>query len=425
MTPHQSSSLPALRIAVIGMGGFASAHHDAVMQLEQQNQCQLVCACDPLPDSFSNQCENWQFKRRGVKIYDDYRAMLNAHASELDLVTIPTPVPLHAEMHQLAVALGIPVYLEKPPTLDFAELDKMLSVEQLARRDTNVGFNFIIEQPRQNLKRRLVAGEFGKLLKVGFTGLWPRTRAYYQRASWAGRLMLNNHIVLDSPLGNALAHYAHNVLYWAGTDELHHWADIAWVQAELYRAHEIQGTDTIFLQAKTTQDVTLEIALTHACEGESRHREWLVCENATVVYTTYRSYEIRWNDGRNEHGIVNETTLADNIAAHLAFLRRDPEYPRPATRLADCKPFVILNDLTYISSDSISRISAPYVSVKPEFGSETVAINNIESIINVFTSSGSFPSQQGIAWAHAGRTAHVADIENLHQVINKMSYKAL
>ena len=423
MAQPDSPTLTPLRIAVIGMGGFAGTHHDAVMKLQQQQQCRLVCACDPLPGNFLLQRESWQFEQHGVKVYDDYRTMLNAHASELDLVTIPTPVPVHVEMHRLAVELGIPVYLEKPPTLDIVELNNMLHVEQKVRRETNVGFNFIMEQQRQELKRRLLAGEFGKLLKVGFTGLWPRTRAYYQRAPWAGRLMLNDHIVLDSPIGNALAHYVHNVLYWAGTAQIQHWADITWVQAELYRAHDIEGADTVFLTASTDNGVLLEIAVSHACEGESKHREWLVCENAIINYTTYRSYEIMWNNGRSERDDLSETTLLDNIAAHCVYLRSKSQFSRPVTRLADCQPFVTINDLAYISSASIFQIPENYLRIHPSTNSETVAINNIDAIVNTFIESGRFPSQQGISWAYSGKVTAVTELTKLPTVIHEMMRK--
>jgi len=42
-----------LRVAVIGMGGFAGAHHEVIKDLEESGACRLVCACDPQPEQFT------------------------------------------------------------------------------------------------------------------------------------------------------------------------------------------------------------------------------------------------------------------------------------------------------------------------------------------------------------------------------------
>ena len=106
-----------LQIAIIGLGGFAGSHHSAVRGLEAEGKCRLICTCDPNPAAFEQQMRDWDFAGRGVRVFDNYVSMLDGCASELDAVTIATPVPLHSEMHRACVERGLPVYLEKPPTL--------------------------------------------------------------------------------------------------------------------------------------------------------------------------------------------------------------------------------------------------------------------------------------------------------------------
>ena len=36
------------------------------------------------------------------------------------------------------------------------------------------------------------------------------------RADWAGKLVMEDGSVLDSPIGNAIAHYVMNMLFWNG-----------------------------------------------------------------------------------------------------------------------------------------------------------------------------------------------------------------
>src|SRR5207237_9307357 len=121
---------------------------------------------------------------------------------------------LHAEMHAAATARGLPVYLEKPPTLDHVELEAMIRSDAQARKASLVGFNFIIEKARLSLKERLLAGEFGAVRGATLSALWPRPASYFARNNWGGRLLVDGHVVLDSCFGNAMAHFVHNLLFW-------------------------------------------------------------------------------------------------------------------------------------------------------------------------------------------------------------------
>ena len=154
---------PPIRIGIIGLGGFAGSHHNAVARLEERGHAKLVCTCDPRVELFVNEREKLNFVARGVGVFPDYRSMLAACGRDLDLVVIPTPINLHAEMHAAVTALGLPAYLEKPPTLDHAELERMITADSRAGKSSLVGFNFIIEKQRLALKERLLAGEFGGL----------------------------------------------------------------------------------------------------------------------------------------------------------------------------------------------------------------------------------------------------------------------
>ena len=413
-----------IRIGIIGMGGFAASHHDAVKQLESSGKCKLVCACDPYPGEHIDRMAALDFARRDVSVFDDYQDMLSVCASRLDLVTIPTPVPLHAEMHRACIEKGLAVYLEKPPTLDYQELDAMLAVEATAPHQTNVGFNFIIERARRQLKQHLVDGEFGTLRRVSFSGLWPRARSYFTRASWAGRLMLNDRLVLDSCFGNAMAHYVHNVLYWAGHTGLDQWATLAEVQAELYRAHAIEGPDTMFVKARTRvpDNVELWLALSHACVGEHRHYERLECDKAVITYKTFDGYTIEWNNGDTETYRLPAVSLADNLEDYLAYLTGEHALTRPSTRLIDSQPFVALNDLAYIAAGAIHQVPANHVSVSPtpDGASEFCSIKGIDAAFDVFLRAGKFPSDQLLPWSQPGGSATMQELPQLGEIIRKI-----
>jgi predicted dehydrogenase len=409
-----------VRVAIIGMGGFAGSHHNVVWELEKEGLCRLVAACDPALKAFQDRQQELHFDGRGVRCFDDYRGLIEACRGQLDVITIPTPIHLHAPMHRDAVRAGLAVYLEKPPTLDFQELQAMEAVDSAARFKTNVAFNFIVDADRQALKTRLLSGEFGRLLRVCYAGLAPRYTPYYERAAWAGRLKVGEALVLDSPIGNAMAHYVHNVLYWAGLRSLQDWPAVKTVSAECYRAHAIQGMDTVLIRAQTAADVELRLVVSHASET-GRVKEWFECEKARVVYGVDGSLEIHWADGRLETGGPHQRNLFhDNFRAFFDYVqgRRD----RPVTTLKDSEPFVLLNDLAYISAGQIGTVPQGQVIRTPVAeGGVKVAIAGLDKMADEFLATGRLLGEQGVAWANrAIRPVGPEAVGGLKRVIDQM-----
>jgi len=405
-----------LRVGIIGLGGFARSHHESILKLEEQGLCKLLCTCDPEPDAFAENSAKLDFDGRGVQVFDHYLKMLDAFGDRLDVVTIPTPVPMHAEMHKACVDRGICVYLEKPPTVNYAELDEMIEVDKRAKKATMVGFNFIIEKPRQELKRRLLAGEFGTIKEVQFCGKWPRNEGYFGRAAWPARLIMDGRLVLDSCMSNAMAHYVHNTLFWCGHGELMSWGRVAETGAELYRAHNIEGFDTVFASGKTEAGEDIKATLSHALAGPGSHYEKVICEKATLTYAVGKEYTIEWADGRSETTQAPRgDNLADNMHLYLQYVSGEVE--RPMTLLAESKPFVEYCDLVYVASGRITTIPE---SDKDHVEGGWVAARNMREIMDRFLETGQYPSEQGLSWAKPGGTATPADLPKLRGVIESM-----
>lgn len=412
-----------LRIGIVGMGGFAGSHHNAVARLEAEGEAKLVCTCDPHPAAFTKEQETWRFAERGVGVFPDYRAMLDACHRGLDLVVVPTPINLHAEMHAAVTALGLPAYLEKPPTLDYAELEQMIVADTRARKSSVVGFNFIIEKPRLALKERILAGEFGAVRGATLSALWPRPASYFSRNHWAGRLMIDDRVVLDSCLGNAMAHFVHNLLFWAGGGELFNWAQLAAVRAELYRAHAIEGADTFFVETDTTTGVTMRFALSHACAGTGTQLEMVLCDKAVLRYAVGRQIEVRWNDGRVERIALDPfDALVENHRDYYAYLRG--ERPRPATSLTDSRPFVMLNDLAHVSSRHIAPLPAELVTAVREEKEQKdyLHVASMAAAHENFLVRGVWPGANG--WGRApGEVATPADLPRFRDTVRAMAGK--
>ena len=414
---------PPIRIGIIGMGGFAGSHHTAVAKLEERGHAKLLCTCDPRASAFASEQQAWRFPARGVSVFNDYRTMLDACARDLDLVVIPTPIQLHAEMHAAVTALGLPTYLEKPPTLDHRELERMIVNDQRLQKSSLVGFNFIIERQRLALKERLLAGEFGTLRGTTLSALWPRPASYFQRNNWAGRLLIDDRPVLDSCFGNAMAHFVHNMLFWAGETELYSWAKLTAVRAELYRAHKIEGADTFFVEADTAGSVNMRFALSHACAGPASHGETVTCDKAILHYAVGNLIEIRWRDGRVERTTPDAfDPLEENHLDYYRYLRG--EASRPATTLIDSRPFVALNDLAHISSGRILPIPAGFVTGQRDEKEQKDYLNvaGMNAAIEHFLAQGAWPGENG--WGREpSEVTTLADLPRFEATIRAMAGK--
>ncbi len=409
-----------LGIGIIGMGGFAGSHHATVAKLEERGLVRLICTCDPDPGAFASAQRDWRFAERGVRVFPNYQAMLEACHRDLAAVIVPTPLYLHGEMHAAIAACGLPAYLEKPPTLDYAELERMIAADARLRRASVVGFNFIIEKTRLALKGRLLAGEFGAVRGGTLSAAWPRPAKYFGRNAWAGRLMHEGRIVLDSCFGNAMAHFVHNLLFWTGTPGLFSWADIAAVRAELYRAHAIEGADTFFVEADLTSGTTLRFALTHVCAGASIHTETVICDRAVLRYVVGGAVEITWTDGRVER-LATEAFdgLVENHLEYYRYLRGEVE--RPVTTLADARPFVALNDLAHISSGQITPIPSALVTVVRDDKDQMdyLSVADLPRLIDAFLTRGIWPGSQG--WGREpGEVVTPADLGRFHETVKAM-----
>jgi predicted dehydrogenase len=112
----------AFDIAVVGTGGIAGIHAQAVAGLG--GRARIVTAVDTDPDRLATFCDKWSVPRG----YADLATMLEKERP--DLVDLATPPALHAPQAQACLARGLTVWCEKPPALSLAELDEIAAAER-------------------------------------------------------------------------------------------------------------------------------------------------------------------------------------------------------------------------------------------------------------------------------------------------------
>src|SRR5437588_11181029 len=98
-----------LRVGVIGAGGMATGHMNALLGMKDSDNVEIVAVSD-VYDKRRDGAANLT----GGKPHKDYRALLDT--KDIDYVTIATPEHWHFQMTMDALARNKHIYCEKPMT---------------------------------------------------------------------------------------------------------------------------------------------------------------------------------------------------------------------------------------------------------------------------------------------------------------------
>jgi len=162
-----------------GLGGGRSvqpySHAAAVDRLP--NDVELVAVCDlmqPLIDSF---IERWGGRWPNLKVYTDFRAMLDTEKP--DILLVATPDNKHAFIVEEAAAKGVPAILcEKPLATTVADADKMIAAVEAS------GTLLTVEHTRRwdpffhRAKELIDAGTIGEVKTIISTMAGPRAMLF-------------------------------------------------------------------------------------------------------------------------------------------------------------------------------------------------------------------------------------------------------
>lgn len=251
------SDQPA-RLAIIGVSGYGSIHLQLARESRERGEAVITAAAIINPGQETANIA--ELRGRGTEVFTDYREMLRAHAGRIDLCLIPTGIHWHARMTIAALEAGANVLVEKPLAGSGAEVEEIRRAEARTGRFVAVGFQDLYEPGTLWLKAELDRAAIGAIESVRFLGVWPRTRGYFTRNDWAGRLHVDGVPVMDSPLNNAFAHFVMLSLFFIGRDTL------ALEGAELLRAHAIESFDTAVVRSRSGRGVKLWFGTSHACQ---------------------------------------------------------------------------------------------------------------------------------------------------------------
>ena len=172
-----------IKVGIIGIGNVGSSHAQCIFDGKVEGMA-LAAVCDINP-ALKPLTEE---RIPGVAFYEDYHEMLK---SDIDLVIVSVPHPLHTEMAVEAFKSGKHVLVEKPMDIMTSKGRKMMAEARKSGKVFGIMFNQRTGNLFQKAREIVRGGQLGKLKRTTWIITnWYRTQRYYDsgtwRATWAG-----------------------------------------------------------------------------------------------------------------------------------------------------------------------------------------------------------------------------------------------
>lgn len=193
------------RVGLIGCGGRAGAHMDALLKMED---VEVVAVADPVEERRLAAAKKFGCDR----IYEDHAALYDSESRDtLDCIFISIEPTAHTDTETRAIELGIPFLVEKPMTLDLDQADEIARRVEETGLITAVGFQDryldLIEMVRDELPKHPAGGLVYGAWVGGIPGVW-----WWQKKSTCGGQLVEQNIHLVDGLrylfGEPLSVYA-------------------------------------------------------------------------------------------------------------------------------------------------------------------------------------------------------------------------
>jgi predicted dehydrogenase len=165
-----------LGTAVIGLG-VGREHVRAYAELPESR---LVAVCDQNPDRLRSVGAEF-----GATTYASVEQFLRDE--RVEVISVATPHPSHAELAIAALETGRHVIVEKPMAVDLIQADRMIATARRVGRTLGVIFQRRFWPAARRVRQTIESGKIGTPVSGGGELSWFRTREYYARDPWRGR----------------------------------------------------------------------------------------------------------------------------------------------------------------------------------------------------------------------------------------------
>ncbi|WP_329115439.1 Gfo/Idh/MocA family protein [Streptomyces sp. NBC_01465] len=301
--------MSAIPVVLAGARGHGRWHLENIRRLQATGLVTLagVCELKPLTDK---ELEGFGTPEQSP----DFAALLDSTGA--GIAVICTPIPTHTDLALTAAERGVHVLLEKPPAPSYAEFRRMADGVSAAGVHCQIGFQSMGSHALEAVRELIATGAIGEVTGIGGAGAWVRDEAYFRRAPWAGRRRIGGTDVVDGVLTNPLAHAVATALALDGSSRAE---DIGTIEAELFRANDIEADDTSCVRITTRRGTPVVISVT-LCAAAPDEPYLLVHGTRGRITFWYKDDRIlvqRAGQGPEE-SVHGRTDLLENLVAHLA-----------------------------------------------------------------------------------------------------------
>ncbi|OGV51570.1 MAG: hypothetical protein A2X49_14705 [Lentisphaerae bacterium GWF2_52_8] len=393
----------SITVALAGISGYGEQYLAELLKENPDGRYCFSAAVDPFPDKskFLN-----ELGEKKIPIYSCLDEMYKSFRP--DLLILSTPIHLHAAQSLLGLSMGSNVLCEKPAAGSLADALSMKEAEFKAKGlFLAIGYQWAFSDSIHALKADILSGRLGKPLRFKTLLSWPRNRAYYRRNSWAGALRTpNGALVNDSPVNNATAHYLFNSLYLLGRD-ISSSAMPEMLQAELYRAIQIENYDTAALRC-LADGVEILFYTTHASNmlvGPIFHYQF---ENADVSYDREcNQFIARFKDASIKAYGSPENGCRAKIETCVQSILDGVSVPCP---IGAAIAQTVCVEAAQKSMPTVKDIAGEHVEISGEGDASQTAIKGIVDTFMRCFAMNALPSEAGsVPWSQNGVPVRIAD----------------
>ncbi|RPJ80395.1 MAG: gfo/Idh/MocA family oxidoreductase [Acidobacteria bacterium] len=146
-----------LRIGVIGCGGMANSHMDALVKMTGSDNIEITAVCDIYKKRMDA-----AVAKTGGKPYPKYLDLLKQ--KDVDYVLIATPEHWHHQMVLDALDAGKHVYVEKPMTHTIEQSKEVVAKVKKSGLKLQVGVQGMSDESYEVANQHIKAGELGKIV---------------------------------------------------------------------------------------------------------------------------------------------------------------------------------------------------------------------------------------------------------------------
>jgi len=383
----------AIKLGMVGAGGYAFELIKRIWLIPEKIELVGVSSHPSRKSSGRAACI-----AKNVPVYDTPEELLSNLQGIADAIFVPTPINTHFAIAKKCIDAGFHVFLEKPPLATVQELDALNEYAIKNGKRIAVAFQFLYSDIVNETKRRIVAGEFGKVRQIRSIAGCPRFDSYYSRNCWAGKIKENGDWILDGTLNNPLAHMLVNNLYFASMHK-GKLAQPVSIEAELYHGHDIQSEDTSSVRIITSDAVEILFNASLCTCAEIDTETVVECENARIRYVNFDKVKIQFKDG-HEETTENKDDIRVCMLERLAHSLKSGEEFNATLNL--CRPFTVCVNGAFDSCSQPKAVPAQYISRSEHSESIKTVIEGIDDILKCAHEGGKLISEMDVPWSCKG-----------------------